>query len=85
MTIIKCIEPVEVTEEQLRAAAKKLGLKLVPIAASIRSPNEQCSECDTVVSPADPYYATPCGTFCSQCMEKHAKECGVCAHEFDLK
>ncbi len=47
---------------------------------------EQCSDCDADVEPGDLYFATPCGTFCRECMEsKHARECGVCASEFDLE
>lgn len=50
------------------------------------SHQEECSDCNHSVSENDPYFATPCGTFCSDCMEtKHSKECGVCASEFDLK
>lgn len=46
----------------------------------------ECQECEAKVDPDDPYFATPCGTFCGNCMKnKHAKECGVCAGEFDLK
>lgn len=45
-----------------------------------------CSDCDTPVTRDDPYFATPCGTFCEPCMrEKHAPGCGICASEFDLK
>lgn len=40
--------------------------------------------CDTSVSPDDLYSATPCGTFCNECMAEHAKECSICASEFDL-
>ena len=43
--------------------------------------------CEVIVAESDPYFATPCGTFCSECMEKcdgHAKGCGICANEFDL-
>jgi hypothetical protein len=32
----------------------------------------------------DRYAATPCGTFCDDCMVEHAKECEVCRHEFDI-
>lgn len=44
--------------------------------------NESCSDCDTEVEPDAPYYSTPCGTFCDECMAKHVKDCGVCASEF---
>lgn len=43
-----------------------------------------CSDCGTSVYPEDPYFATPCGTFCSKCMRKHVKQCEVCKNEFDL-
>ncbi len=39
-------------------------------------------DCDQKVLPEDPYYATPCGTFCSTRMREHVKECGVCRGEF---
>ena len=42
-------------------------------------------ECGHKVTPSDPYYATPCGTMCVECMEEqHAEECGVCKKEFGL-
>ena len=42
--------------------------------------------CDAMVGPNDPYFATPCGSFCSECMEtEHASGCGICAGEFDLQ
>ena len=43
---------------------------------------EECQGCEARVSEDDPHYATPCGTFCDECMEKHIKECGVCHTEF---
>ena len=43
-----------------------------------------CSTCGHPVMQEDPFFATPCGTYCSACMGLHAKECNVCAHEFDL-
>lgn len=44
-----------------------------------------CGECDQPVVPDDPYYATPCGTYCGGCMyTKHAPECGICARAFDI-
>lgn len=46
----------------------------------------ECSDCDAPVTRDDPYFATPCGTFCEPCMrEKHAPGCGICASEFDLE
>lgn len=46
----------------------------------------ECGDCNATVTPDDPYFATPCGTFCSSCMrEKHALGCGICASEFDIE
>jgi len=43
-------------------------------------------DCETIVGPRDPYFATPCGSYCSDCMEtEHAPGCGICASEFDLE
>lgn len=50
-----------------------------------REPHECNGECGATVTHHDPYYATPCGTFCSACMTKHVKQpdgCGICHHEF---
>ncbi len=47
----------------------------------------ECSEdgCKEMVSANDPYYSSPCGTFCESCMtEKHAEACEICRNEFDL-
>lgn len=44
----------------------------------------ECSDCPEIVRAEDPYFATPCGTFCGGCMLAHARECGICASEFDL-
>lgn len=49
------------------------------------SPNKcGCSgdNCKTMVTRADSYFATPCGTYCGSCMALHVKECGVCKSEF---
>lgn len=40
-------------------------------------------KCRALVRPDDPYYATPCGTFCSPCMRQHRKVCECCQREFD--
>lgn len=48
------------------------------------SVTEQCSECDDEVDKNDDFFSSPCGTFCDDCMHKHAKTCGVCKSEFDL-
>ena len=46
---------------------------------------QRCQECDLRVETIDPYYATPCGTFCEECLERlHVAQCGICRHEFDL-
>jgi hypothetical protein len=48
------------------------------------STGEVCNgeDCFVAVHPEDPYYATPCGTYCSTCMRKHVKDCGICVTEF---
>lgn len=43
-----------------------------------------CSNCEVPVCREDPYFATPCGTYCSSCMHGHAKECEICREEFNL-
>ena len=47
--------------------------------------HEECSEkdCTERVYPEDPYFATPCGTYCTEHMREHVKECGVCKNHFD--
>ena len=53
-----------------------------------RRGKSQCNGkgCETMVGPRDPYYATPCGSYCSDCMEtEHAPGCEICASEFDLE
>ena len=42
----------------------------------------ECSVCDATVDREDPYFATPCGTFCAEHMREHVKGCGICAGEF---
>jgi hypothetical protein len=45
----------------------------------------ECNECGRLVSDKDPYYSTPCGTFCTICMEDfHINDCEICRKEFDL-
>lgn len=41
-----------------------------------------CQDCDTPVGEDETYYATPCGTFCDECMAKHVQTCGICHDEF---
>lgn len=43
----------------------------------------QCSDegCKTRVYGIDPFFSSPCGTFCTVDMLKHAKVCGVCNYE----
>ena len=65
-------------------ALQLAGGVLTQIPAPGSDDAESCSDCGTPVEPDDPYYATPCGTYCGECLAKHAKECGSCAHEFDL-
>ena len=46
---------------------------------------EACSTCGVFVLPEDAYYSSPCGTYCTECMEtKHAPGCNVCKKEFNL-
>jgi hypothetical protein len=40
--------------------------------------------CNEKVGLDDTYHGSPCGTFCNECMSTHAKECPICASEFDL-
>ncbi|MCL4296235.1 MAG: hypothetical protein KJ077_10925 [Anaerolineae bacterium] len=42
----------------------------------------ECSECPTLVYPDDPYYSTPCGTYCEEHMQAHLEECEICRGEF---
>jgi len=39
--------------------------------------------CATMVNPEDPYYATPCGTYCSAHMRGHMKSCEICRGKFE--
>lgn len=38
--------------------------------------------CRTLIHLADPYYATPCGTYCSEHMPMHVAICSLCRSEF---
>ena len=38
-----------------------------------------------VPRPGVGYYATPCGTFCGECIQEHAKHCTICAKDFGLE
>jgi hypothetical protein len=44
----------------------------------------ECSEpgCTVTVYREDPFYSSPCGTFCTAHFREHAKTCGVCGDEF---
>ncbi len=48
--------------------------------------NEPCTcngdECSEEVTPSDPYFATYCGSYCSDCMKQHVKNCEICAGDF---
>jgi hypothetical protein len=46
------------------------------------STTESCQGCCGDVDEEEPYHATPCGTYCHECMRKHVQSCGVCADEF---
>lgn len=43
-----------------------------------------CSGCDRSVYPVDPYYSSPCGTYCTPCMEQHIEGCDICGDEFSF-
>lgn len=45
----------------------------------------ECSHegCTVRVHEEDPYFATPCGTYCSEHMHAHVKDCEICRNEFD--
>lgn len=45
---------------------------------------EQCNgvDCAVQVYPGATYYSTPCGTYCSKCMNQHMEECDSCLNEF---
>jgi hypothetical protein len=42
----------------------------------------ECTDCETVVHPNDPYFGTFCGTFCQDHMASHVRECWVCRDDF---
>lgn len=84
MTEIEEIQMVYAMLEEFKGHAEALMKKIYPLLPP-GADKCACSECNTLVTRSDPYFATPCGTFCSSCMEsKHAKECGICKSEFDL-
>ncbi len=41
-----------------------------------------CTDCEASVAEDDPYSATPCGTYCVDCMSSHMAECEICRKEF---
>lgn len=57
---------------------------ICPTCDEDEDPDEiECSDCECMVQREDPYFATPCGTYCNSCMGEHVLACGVCADEFD--
>lgn len=50
----------------------------------IGPPEEQCNGagCQEMVEEGADYYATPCGTYCGECMQAHMKTCEICRNEF---
>ena len=50
---------------------------------TIEEEGDDCTDCDAIVTADDPYYATPCGTYCSSCMRKHMVDCEICRNEFE--
>jgi len=71
------------TDEQIKARAG-----LLPSDPADDAPDEDgpfnCSQdgCTTMVNREDPYFATPCGTYCSVHMRAHMKDCDICRAEF---
>lgn len=51
-------------------------------AKAVENAVEEACECGESVSQNDPYFASPCGTFCEDCMREHLQGCGVCRKEF---
>lgn len=72
--------------EQMAETAQE-GCRDLPIGGPDTSLACECNgeKCGAKVHPEDPYYSSPCGTFCSDCMHDHAEECEVCANEFELE
>lgn len=72
--------------EQILDTARE-GLDCYPTEEPDKTLTYECNgeKCGAKVYPEDPYYATPCGTFCSDCMHDHAKECEICASEFEIE
>ena len=58
--------------------AEELGVEIPG-----KSEDCNCTDCDAIVTADDPYYATPCGTYCSSCMRKHMVDCEICRNEFE--
>ena len=70
--------------------AAKFNLPLGATMREIEGPaplvdTEQCNgvACQEVVEEGDQYYATPCGTYCRECMGAHMKACEICRQEFE--
>src|SRR5436305_13064125 len=38
--------------------------------------------CGAVVKLGNPYFESPCGTYCRLCMKQHVKKCSGCAQKF---
>ncbi len=68
---------------------EEAGAGLIPHDPKDDEPDEDpetigCSEpgCSSIVHSEDPYFATPCGTYCSEHMGEHVKGCEICRSEF---
>lgn len=44
--------------------------------------NTTCHGCHCLVSERAPYFCTPCGAFCNECMVRHVLTCDVCHDVF---
>jgi hypothetical protein len=77
-----------IAEEKIPLQTRKARAGMLPHDTQNDEPEEaqpcQCSHkgCTTMVNPEDPYYATPCGTYCSTHMREHLKSCEICRNEF---
>ena len=52
--------------------------------AATEPEHEECSEdgCTERVYPENPYFSSPCGTYCTEHMRLHVKTCEICRNEF---
>ena len=62
-------------------AEKVLSLARIHFVAEVDE-EAPCSECPEIVTADDPYFVTPCGSFCLKHMRSHVQSCRACAGEF---